>query len=137
MKPIFKHIISILAGWIGGSIINMSLIQLGHSFYPIKGIGQNDMTALAAVMPTLEFHYFIFPFLAHSIGTFIGAFIAGLLAVKNKMAFSLSIGGLFLLAGIIVNIILPGPLWFTISDILIAYIPMAWLGGTLALRYQK
>jgi len=115
----------------------MSLIQVGHSIFPIKDIDPNDMSAYAAIMPTLEFHYFIFPFLAHALGTFVGAFIAGLIASKNKMTFSLSIGGLFLLGGIAVNYLLPGPLWFTILDILIAYIPMAWLGGNLALNYTK
>ena len=48
------------------------------------------------------------------------------------MKISLSIGVLFLVGGIIVNFILPGPTWFAVLDILIAYIPMAWIGGKLA-----
>ena len=48
------------------------------------------------------------------------------------MKFSLAIGGLFLLGGIMVNFMLPGPSWFALADILIAYIPMAWIGGKLA-----
>jgi hypothetical protein len=30
-----------------------------------------------------------------------------------------------------------GPAWFAITDILIAYIPMAWLGGKLALKMVR
>ena len=48
------------------------------------------------------------------------------------MKFSLGIGGLFLLGGIMVNYMLPGPTWFAVVDIVFAYIPMAWIGGKIA-----
>jgi len=132
MNPIIKNILAVIAGWLGGSLINMGLIQTGNKLIPIEGIDPNDMNALAAVMPTLEFEYFIFPFLAHALGTLVGAAIAGLMAASHKMKFSLGIGGLFLLGGIVVNYMLPGPTWFAVTDIVIAYIPMAWIGGIIA-----
>jgi hypothetical protein len=134
MNPIIKNILAVITGWLGGSVINMGLIKIGHMLIPIEGINPSDMDALAAVMPTLEFEYFIFPFLAHALGTLAGAGIAGLIAVNHKMKFSLGIGGLFLLGGIMVNYMLPGPTWFALLDIAIAYIPMAWFGGRIALR---
>ncbi len=137
MNPIIKNILAVIFGWIGGSIINMGLIKIGHGLFPIEGIDLNDMNALAEVMPTLEFKYFIFPFLAHALGTLVGAAIAGLIAANNKMKFSLSIGGLFLLGGIMVNYLLPGPTWFAVVDIVVAYIPMAWFGGILAGKLSK
>jgi hypothetical protein len=137
MNPIIKNILAIVVGWVGGSIINMGLVQLGHKIFPIEGIDPNNMDDLVAIMPTLGFKYFIFPFLAHALGTLTGAIIAGLIASNHKMKFSLSIGGLFLIGGIIVNFMLPGPLWFTITDIIIAYIPMAWLGGKIAMSFTK
>ena len=137
MNPILKNILAVIAGWIGGSIINMTFVKIGHALIPIEGIDPNSMTELAAVMPTLEFKYFIFPFLAHALGTLVGAIIAGLIAVSQKMKFSLAIGVLFLLGGIMVNYMLPGPTWFAATDILLAYIPMAWLGGKIALKYSK
>lgn len=137
MKPIFKNIMAVVLGWLGGSVINMGLIQTGHLLFPIQGIDPDDMGALAAVMPTLGTEYFIFPFLAHALGTLIGASLAGIIAANHKMAFSLSIGGLFLVGGILVNYMLPGPLWFAIVDILIAYIPMAWIGGIIAGKISK
>jgi len=85
----------------------------------------------------LEFKYFIFPFLAHALGTLVGAIIAGSIAVNHKMKFSLAIGVLFLIGGIMVNYMLPGPTWFAAIDILLAYIPMAWLGGKIALKYSR
>ena len=134
MSPIVKNILAVVAGWIAGSIVNMSLIQLGHTILPIEGVDPDDMDALAAVMPTLEFKFFVFPFLAHALGTLVGAFVAGLIAVTHKMKFSLGIGALFLLGGIMVNYMLPGPVWFAITDIALAYIPMAWFGGSIALK---
>jgi hypothetical protein len=137
MNPIIKNILAVIAGWLGGSIINMGLIQAGHFVFPIEGIDINDMVALAAVMPALGFEFFIFPFLAHALGTLTGALIAGLIAANHKMKFAMGIGVLFLLGGIMVNYMLPGPTWFTITDIVIAYIPMAWIGGKIALSLSK
>lgn len=137
MNPILRNILAVIAGWIGGSIINMGLIKTGHKLIPIEGIDPNSMTELAAVMPTLEFKYFIFPFLAHALGTLVGAIIAGSIAANHKMKFSLAIGVLFLIGGIMVNYMLPGPTWFAAIDILFAYIPMAWLGGKIAIKYSR
>jgi hypothetical protein len=137
MNPIVRNILAVIAGWLGGSIVNMGLIQLGHKIIPIEGIDPGNMEALKAVMPSLDMEYFIFPFLAHALGTLAGAFIAGLVAANRNMLFALIIGGLFLIGGIVVNFMLPGPAWFAMADILIAYIPMAWLGGKLALKMVK
>ena len=134
MNPILKNILAIIAGLIGGSIVNMGLINLGHKVLPIQGIDPNDMTALAEVMPTLDAHYFAFPFLAHALGTLVGAFIAYKIAATHKMKFALVIGAFFLMGGIMMSRVLPAPTWFVISDIALAYIPMAWIGGKLAAK---
>lgn len=137
MNPILRNILAVILGWVGGSAVNMGLIKAGHSVYPIQGIDPNDMVALAEVMPTLDPEYFIFPFLAHALGTLVGAILAGLIAATHKMKFSLAIGALFLIGGIAVNYLLPGPIWFAVIDIAMAYIPMAWLGGKTALTSSK
>ena len=137
MNPILKNVLAVIAGWIAGSFVNMSLINLGHKMMPIEGLDPTDMAAYAEVMPTLDAQHFIFPFLAHALGTLIGAFIAAILAASHKMKFALGIGVLFLLGGIAINYMLPGPMWFTALDILVAYIPMAWLGGSLGKKMSK
>lgn len=115
----------------------MGLVQIGQTLFPLTGVDPTDMEALAEVMPTLDFKHFIFPFLAHALGTLAGAAIAGFIATSNQMKFALGIGALFLLGGIIVNYMLPGPTWFAVADILLAYIPMAWLGGKMAINLSK
>jgi len=137
MSPIIRNVLAVVLGWLGGSAVNMGLIQTGHSIYPLVGVDPTDMTALAEVMPTLDPEYFIFPFLGHALGTFVGAIIAGLIAATHKMKFSLAVGVLFLLGGLVVNYMLPGPIWFTILDLLVAYLPMAWLGGQIALKLTE
>lgn len=134
---IVRNILAVIIGWVCGSIVNMGLVTLGHSLFPIEGLDPNDMEALAEVMPTLSSEYFIFPFLAHALGTFVGAAIATAIAVSHQMKFALGIGFLFLLGGIMVSFLIPAPNWFIVSDILLAYLPMAWLGGKLATKLIK
>lgn len=110
----------------------MGLVETGHTLIPIEGLDPNDMNALAKAMPTLSAKYFIFPFLAHALGTLLGAIVAGWIAASHKMKFSLAIGVLFLLGGIVVSFMLPAPIWFIACDIIIAYIPMAFIGGKIA-----
>jgi hypothetical protein len=137
MNPIIKNILAVILGCFGGSIINMGLVQAGNAIFPIEGIDPNSMEALAAVMPTLSSEHFIFPFLAHALGTLAGATIAYYFAATHKMKFALAIGGLFLLGGIAVNYMLPGPTWFAVIDIALAYIPMAWIGAKVAKSFSK
>ena len=137
MKIKVRNILAIIIGWFIGSAVNMGLIETGHTLIPIEGLDPNDTKALAKVMPTLSAKYFIFPFLAHALGTLIGAIVAGWVAASHKVRFSLAIGALFLLGGIAVSFMLPAPIWFIACDIIIAYIPMAWLGGLIALKFLK
>ena len=131
MKIKVRNILAIIIGWFIGSAVNMGLIETGHTLIPIEGLDPNDMKALAKVMPTLSAKFFIFPFLAHALGTLVGAIVAGSIAASHKMKFSLAIGVLFLLGGIVISFMLPAPIWFIACDIIIAYIPMAFIGGKI------
>lgn len=137
MHPTIKNILAVVLGWLGGSAINYGLIQLGHQLMPIPDIDPQDMEALAAVMPTLSGEFFIFPFLAHALGTLAGAAIAYSMATKHKIKYALAIGALFFIGGIIVSFMLPAPTWFIITDLCLAYFPMAWLGAKLASSFVK
>ena len=44
------------------------------------------------------------------------------------------VGVLFLIGGISNCFMLPAPAWFMVVDILLAYIPMAYIGWKLAIR---
>jgi len=82
MNPILRNVIAVVVGWIGGGIINMGLVQLGNMLMPIAGLDYTDqekfMEQYAELIPTLDAKYFLFPFLAHALGSLAGATIAGL-----------------------------------------------------------
>ncbi|PQJ32218.1 hypothetical protein BST92_09895 [Nonlabens arenilitoris] len=137
MNPIVKNILAVLAGVVIGNVVNMGFIELGNIVVPIEGVDVSDMEALKKAMPDFGVENFIFPFLAHALGTLVGAYIAARLAATHKMKFAMGIGVFFLIGGIAVNMMLPGPIWFTIMDIALAYIPMAYIGGTLAIKHTQ
>ena len=137
MNNTLRNILAVVLGWFAGSIVNMALVQLGYYIYPIPNIDTNNLEALANVMPSLSSQHFIFPFLAHAVGTLVGAFITALIVLKYKVRFALVIGTLFFIGGIIVNMMLPAPTWFKAVDLLLAYMPMAFAGGFLAKSLKK
>ncbi len=137
MNPILRNILAVIAGWIVGSILNGALIMMGHKVYPIEGIDTNNMEELAVAMPGLDFNYFIFPFLAHALGTLVGAIVAAIIAANHKMKLALAVGVLFLIGGIIACFMIPAPSWFIATDLILAYIPMALLGGKIGMRICK
>jgi len=130
MNPILRNIIAVIAGAFGGGAINMALIMVSGSVIPPpEGADITTMEGLKASMHLMEPKHFLMPFLAHALGTYSGAIIAAAVAANHKMKFALGIGAWFLVGGIINIILLPSPLWFTLTDLILAYIPMAYLGG--------
>lgn len=132
MNPIVKNILAVVAGIVVGSIVNMGIIMISGSIIPPPEGGDiTTMEGLKATMHLFKPKNFIFPFLAHALGTLVGAFIATKIAATRKRLVALVIG-LFFLAGGTANIaMLGGPMWFTALDIIIAYMPMAYVGYML------
>ncbi len=127
-----RNILAVFAGVIIGSIVNMGLINLGHAVITLPpGTDVSTMAGIAAAMPLFGPEQFIFPFLAHALGTLIGTLVATLIAASHKMKIALGLGVLFLIGGIAAVIMLPAPLWYDVIDLLFAYIPMAWIGAKL------
>ncbi len=134
MNPIVKNILAVIVALILGSVVNMALIMIsGSVIAPPEGADVTTNEGLKASMHLFEPKHYIFPFLAHALGTFAGAFIAAKIAANNKMKFAIAIGIVFLLGGISAVFMLPSPLWFSILDLVVAYIPMAYFGGKLAI----
>jgi hypothetical protein len=132
MNPIIRNVLAVIAGLVVGSVVNMGIINISGSIIPPpEGADVTTMEGLKATMHLFEPRHFIFPFLAHALGTLVGAIIAGLLAANHRLKFALSIGLFFMIGGIINVFMLPSPLWFTVLDLVGAYIPMGWIGGKI------
>ncbi len=135
MNPIIKNILAVVFGFIVGNMVNFALINVGPMIIPPPEGG--DVTSIEGLKETIHLfkpQHFIFPFLAHALGTLVAAFIAAKMAANHKMKFALGIGALFLIAGIINTIMIPSPTWFAVLDVVGAYLPMGWLGGKWALN---
>ena len=133
MSPTAKNIFAVVAGFIIGSIVNMGLIMvLSEIIPPPAGVDVTNMESLKNSMHLFEPIHFLSPFLAHALGTLVGAAVAGMFAASRKMRFALGIGTFFMLGGIVNAFMLPSPVWFMVLDLAVAYLPMGWLGGKFA-----
>lgn len=133
MNPTLRNVLAVIAGLIIGNIVNGFLISIsGKIIPPPNGADVTTMEGLKATIHLFEPKHFLFPFLAHALGTLTGAFTAAKIAANNQKRIALIIGGVFLIGGIMVNCMVRGPIWFTMVDIIAAYIPMGYLGWRLA-----
>jgi len=126
----------ILGLGIGGGV-NMALVVLGPMVIPPPpGADMTTAEGLTAAMPLLEPRHLLMPFLAHALGTLVGALVGALIAVAHRTRVAYAIGFLFLCGGIAASYMIPAPTWFKALDLVVAYLPMAWLGLTLANRLK-
>lgn len=138
MSRMLKNTAAVLAGMIMGSGINMALIMLSPQIIqPPAGVDVNSAESMRNAMHLYEPRHFIMPFIAHSLGTAVGALIAYLIAASHKAQVSYFIGGLFLVGGVIASSMIPAPYWFIALDLSVAYLPMAWLGTQIGARWQR
>ncbi|MGJ4789437.1 hypothetical protein [Leptospira koniambonensis] len=135
MNPYVRNTLSVIAGLIIGSIVNMGLITISGSIIPPpEGADVTTMEGLKASIHLFQPKHFIFPFLAHALGTFVGALVAASIAASHKLKFALVIGGFFLVGGTANVLMLPAPAWFNVLDLFGAYIPTSYLAGILIIK---
>lgn len=135
MNPILRNIIAVIIGVVACMGTNMFIIGISGKVIPLpEGVDPNNLESIKENMHLYEFKHFIFPFLAHALGSLVGAFLAALIAATKKMTFAYTIGCFHLLGGIAAAIMIPAPAWFIVADLTLAYIPMAWIGGKLVKR---
>lgn len=134
---ILRSVLAVVFGLLLGSAVNMGLILLGGSLIaPPAGADLSTMEGLKAALPLFEPRHFLFPFLAHALGTLAGAATASGLAGAHRGIAAGAVGTLFFAGGAANVLLLSGPLWFNLVDLLLAYAPMAWLGYALARRLR-
>ena len=132
MNKIVRNVLAVITGIVLGSVVNMGIIILQYSFIALpEGVDVTNTESLKLSMHLFEPKHFIFPFLAHAIGTLVGAHLSARIAASHKMYFALGIGVFFLIGGISMVFMIPAPVWFIVADLSLAYIPMGWFGWKL------
>lgn len=137
MLKLIRNLAAILLGVIVGAAVNMALISISPMLIPPPaGVDVNNAESLSLGIHLFEPKHFIMPFLAHALGTLAGALVAYLIAASHKNRFAYVIGVFFLCGGIAASYMIPAPTWFIALDLVVAYLPMAWLAILLARRLQ-
>jgi hypothetical protein len=122
------NIAAVAIGVVAGSFFNGALIALSpHVIPPPAGVDGSNLDSLKAGIHLFEAKHFVFPFLAHALGTFAGAFVAYLVAATRREVLAWAMGFLFLTGGIAASFMIPAPPAFIVLDLAAAYLPMAWL----------
>ncbi|MEO7080439.1 MAG: hypothetical protein ABIY71_02890 [Flavobacteriales bacterium] len=136
MHPILRNVLAVLAGLVLGAIVNMGLIVLGSSLVPPPpGVDVNDLESINANIRDYAPIQFLTPFLAHALGVLAGATLTAKLAASQSLFMALIVGAFFLAGGTMAVLMIPStPIWFSTLDLVVAYLPMAWLGYRLVGR---
>lgn len=123
-----RNVLAVVVGVVIGGLVNMGLIMVGSSIIPAPpGVDVSDAESMVRSMDLFEARHFVFPFLAHALGTFFGALTGGYLIRQRRTIVVFIIAAFFLAGGIATTFMIPAPGWFIAADLLLAYIPMAML----------
>lgn len=137
MNTILRNVLAVIVGIVVGSVVNMLIIEISTNIIPAPaGVDVTTEESLKAGIHLFEPKHFIMPFLAHALGTLVGALLTVLIAANNKMRLALTIGIVFFIGGAMMVYMLPGPVWFAIVDLVFAYIPMGLLAAKIASKKE-
>ena len=133
MSNTTKNVVAVIVGLIIGGVVNMGIINLGSSIIsPPPGVDPSDIESIKAHTSAYSAIHFVIPFLAHALGTLVGAFLAVKLSASKKQMLAWIVAAFFALGGSMMAFMLPEFLKYSIFDLIFAYFPMAWIGGKLA-----
>ena len=135
---IIRNILAIIVGIVIGGAVNMSLVMLGPLVIPPPaGVDVTNTQSLIASIHLFEVRHFVFPFLAHALGTLVGVLTAFLVAGSHQSIFAYIVGAFSLAGGIAASVMIPAPIWFIVLDLVVAYLPMAWIGTVIGRRIKS
>ncbi|MFM2299695.1 MAG: hypothetical protein RIR98_1303 [Bacteroidota bacterium] len=129
MFPKLKNTLICIGSIFIGGLFNMAIVSASNLIFPPPaGTDLTTEAGLQAAMPLMQPIDFLMPFLAHALGTVVAAILASLIAKSHRNRCAMATGIVFLFGGAMAVSMLPAPLWFNITDLVLAYIPMAMLG---------
>ena len=125
---VLKNALFVVVGFILGSAVNMALLAGGSALIPApQGVDINDAESIANSIHLFEAKHFVFPFLAHALGTLFGALAAGYLGWQTRRVLVWCVAALFFAGGVAATFMIPAPVTYVAIDLTLAYAPMALL----------
>ena len=133
ISKIRRGVLGVVIGCLIGGQLNMWIINHSTDFIPApEGADVKTVEGLNKSIYLFEPKHFLMPFLAHALGTLVAAFLAGLIANHARKRVAMFPGVLFFIGGAAAVSMIPAPMWFNVTDLVCAYIPMAMLGYWLS-----
>ena len=126
-----RNILSVFAGLIVGSAVNMALVMLNaYVLFPMPpGMDMNVPEQLNTYIATLPTVAFLVVLAAHLGQSFVGGWTAARLGSSRPMLLAMIVGVLTLVGGILNWMTVDGPTWMMIEIPL--YLVVAWLAGRI------
>ena len=128
MNPVLRNIVAVVVGAVACIVLNGLLLGV---MMKIVGTPEGFDPNVASTYALLQAKHYLSPFVAHAVPSLIGGLLAALIAATRKMTFALVVGGLHMIGGIVAAFMIPAPTWFVVLDLVVAYLPMAWIGGRM------
>lgn len=128
-----RNLIAAIAGVIAGIVVISFVQWLSHLLVPLPpGFDSADPEALARLVAEMPPLAFVLLELSYVAGALCSGFLAARLARTRPMALALIMGAVFTLFNIANQIQIPHPAWLAVLTT-ITFLPLAWLGGRMAL----
>jgi hypothetical protein len=135
MRSALRSIAAVAVGFIVASIVMMILETInGRVLYPELGKaaeGVTDREKIRAMLATAPLGAFLVVIVGWILGAVAGGWTTGRLAAHATAVHGLLLGSMLTLAGVANNLMIPPPLWFWITS-LVVLMPAAYLGARLA-----
>lgn len=132
MNSSVKNIIVFISALIAGGLVVWGLEKLSHQVYPPPSdFDSSNLESLKKVVQNAPAGSLALVLLAHAFGAMVSGWIIGKFAASSHRLLALALGLLLTVAGVANLIMIPHPVWFSISDACI-YLPMTLLGLKLS-----
>lgn len=116
MNPHLRNVLATLAGLVAGSVVNMGLVLLNVSLFPMPaGASFEDPAAMAAWTATLPASAFLLVLAAHGAQAFVGGALATRLAATRGPVPAGLIATLTALGSAANMVQLPAPAWMWVD----------------------
>ena len=116
----------------------MFIVENGH--YLIANPPGTDFTTTEGLKKSMHLmlpKHFVMPFVAHALGTLLSAIIVVKTMPERKQFWAYFVAAMFFVGGVMMVSMVPSPLWFTIVDLVFAYIPMSFIALKLFHRSNE